>query len=222
MIERNKRRGHFLWICRRLGQSPADLAGTVRSLKQGGTASVGGGHAVKLVMVRNTPDGRLYVLDVYAGGRLIRRSPCFIDPPRRGRRVRMVTEITGAMLLIGLTLGGVGVAHYFGDNLAGTLAVQESCGILRFDVFYLDADSAYYVVEVQNDGTTTGEFDVRLKAEGQIWEQLNDPQEMAEFEAHVWSGTQRLGIPTDKGSVYLAEASAPDGGALCTAKTASK
>ena len=78
----------------------------------------------------------------------------------------MVTEITGAILLIGLTPGGVGVAYYFGDDLAGTLTAQESCGVLRFDVFDVDPSNVYYVVEVQNDGTLAGEFDVRRKAKG--------------------------------------------------------
>lgn len=241
MIERNKRHGHFLWICRYLGQEQPDLAGRVRMLESGRTIKVDC-HTIKLVILKNTPDGRLYVLDVYsADGKLIRRSPCYIDPPKRGggnnisisnnisnsnsnsrRRVRMVAEITGVTLLVGMTLGGVGVAYLFGDELADTLMVQESCKILRFDVFDVNQDNVYYVVEVQNSSTDTREFDVHLKAEGQDWENPAGPQDIIEFGTHTWSSTQKFSDPVNEKSGYLVEAFASEGGALCTAKSTSR
>ena len=173
MIEKNKRYGHFLWMCSRLGLKPADLAERVRVLKPGGSIDVNG-HTMKLVVLKNTPDGRLYVLDLYINDKLIRRSPCFIDPPRRGRRVRMVTEIAGMMMLVGASIAGVAIAYTFGSGLADTLMMQESCEIVRFDVFdVLTGHSVYYVVEAQNSGTWSKEV-LEMRYEGgqtaKMWE----------------------------------------------------
>ena len=156
---------HFLWICRRLGQKPAEFANIVRKLKQNDSVEVGK-HKVIPLLIKNTPDGRLYILDLYEDGKLIRRSPCFLDQPRRGRNVRMVSEIVGIMLLVGLSITGAAIAYFFGSGLADTLMTQESCEILRFDVFDVDERNIYYVVEVQNTGTRSKEFSMHMKVEG--------------------------------------------------------
>ena len=222
MIEKNKRYGHFLWMCSRLGLKPADLAERVRVLKPGGSIDVNG-HTMKLVVLKNTPDGRLYVLDLYINDKLIRRSPCFIDPPRRGRRVRMVTEIAGMMMLVGASIAGVAIAYTFGSGLADTLMMQESCEIVRFDVFGVDENNVYYVVEAQNSGTTQKVLEMRLNADGQGWDPGGGGSEpLDEFESHVWSATHQFATAITDDSTFVVEVASPDKATLCTAGTRAK
>ena len=212
---------HFLWICRRLGQKPAEFANIVRKLKQNDSIEVGK-HKVIPLLIKNTPDGRLYILDLYEDGKLIRRSPCFLDQPRRGRNVRMVAEIVGIMLLVGLSITGAAIAYFFGSGLADTLMTQESCEILRFDVFDVDESNIYYVMEVQNTGTWSKEFFMHMKVEDEMWEPDIGPENIAEFGSHAWSDTVVFGSPVSKKSDYLVEVFSTDGNTFCTAQTTSK
>ena len=222
MIEKNKRHMHFLWICKRVGQKPAQLANSVRKLKQNGSIEIGK-HKVMLLLIKNTPDGRLYMLDLYEDGRLIRRSPCFLDQPRRGRNVRMVSEIFGVMLLVGLSITGVAVAYVFGSGLADSLMTQESCEILRFDVFGVGEKNAYYLVEAQNSGTIQKVLEMRLKADDQGWGNVSKSGLLGEFESHTWSATQSFTVDITDNSTFLVEVASPDGNTtLCTAQTRAK
>ena len=221
MIEKNKRHMHFLWICKRVGQKPAQLANSVRKLKQNDSIEIGK-HKVMLLLIKNTPDGRLYMLDLYEDGRLIRRSPCFLDQPRRGRNVRMVSEIFGVMLLVGLSITGVAVAYVFGSGLADSLMTQESCEILRFDVFGVGEKNAYYLVEAQNSGTIQKVLEMRLKADGQSWGNVSKSGLLGEFESHTWSNTTKPFTVDITDSTFLVEVASPDGNTLCTAQTRAK
>ncbi len=219
MNQKNKRHEHFLRLCGHLGFRPERLAELVRELGPDDSIWVNN-QVLRLVSVKNTPDGRLYTLDLYYYGRLIRRSPCFLNPPRRGRRVRMVSEITGVMLLVGISITGAAIAYTFGGGLADSLTRESSCQILRFDVFEIGSGHAYYVVEAQNSGTQEAEFSMRIRAEDGEWKEDPLPQSLAEFESHVWSATQEFGNQTSKRSDYLAEARSDD--TVCAAKATSK
>ena len=224
MIQKNKRHMHFLWICKKVGQEPAEFANDVRRLRLDDMIDMGI-HKVGLSMTKNTPDGRLYMLDLYEDDKLIRRSPCFIDPPKRGRNVRMVTAMAGELLLVGMIATGVGVAYLFGSGLADDLITQSSCEILRFDVFDVDEKNVYYVVEAQNSSTHEGEFSMSLMAEtGEMHDNL-DGENLAEFESYSWSSTAQFTGPLDPKSDYLVEVTSTNigsGDIICTAKTVSK
>ena len=171
----------------------------------------------------NTPDGKLYVLDLYDKDNLIRRSPCFLEPPKRGRRARMVVDMFGMVLLIGVTMGAVAVAYVFGSGLADTLMMQESCEIVRFDVFGVDENNVYYVVEAQNSGTTQKVLEMRLNADGQGWDPGGGGSEpLDEFESHVWSATHQFTTAITDDSTFVVEVASPDKATLCTAQTRAK
>ena len=126
------------------------------------------------------------------------------------------------MMLVGASIAGVAIAYTFGSGLADTLMKQESCEILRFDVFDVDSSNIYYVVEAQNSGTWSKEFSMHIKVEDKPWEPDIGPENIAEFGSHAWSDTEDFGSPVSKKSGYLVEVFSADGNTLCTAKTTAK
>ena len=224
MIQKNKRYQHFLWICRKIGRVPAEMAADVACLDPRDEIDMGK-YKVSLVVIKNTQDGKLYMLDLYEDGKLIRRSPCYLTQPKHVRSYRMAAEMVGLSILVGFALVGAATAYFFADDLADTLMTQSSCEILRFDVFHVDPMHVYYVVEAQNSSTQTGEFSMSLRAETGGMHDNPDVKNLVEFESHSWSATAQFTGPLVEKSDYLVEVKSTDigsGDIVCTAKTTSK
>ena len=224
MNEKNKRYQHFLWICNKICQKPKDFADMVRMLEQTQRPIMLKKYRIELSLAKNTVDGRLYVLDLYEDGKIIRRSPCYVEAPRRtgrkyGKSIRMVSEILGVMILVGITIVGVGVAYLFGSDMVNNLTNNASCKILRLNIFDIGQSAAYYVIEVQNTGTQIQEFDVKIKTGTGKDDLLKPTASLDKFESHTWSGSIKFTDNVSPNTEYLIEVRSTDDTAICTAKT---